>query len=79
MSKRDEVISSAMLDVGGALQKMYDRFTEDAITLKEIAYELLEKYKASEECVIYWNGGEKDEKELAEEVSRYKKMIDDLT
>lgn len=49
------------------------------MTLKEIAYELLEKYKAAEESVIYWNGGENDEKELAEEVARYKKMIDDLT
>ena len=49
------------------------------MTLKEIAYELLEKYKAAEEAVIYWNGGKNDEKELAEEVARYKKMIDDLT
>lgn len=49
------------------------------MTLKEIAYELLEKYKEAEEAVIYWNGGENDEKELDEEVARYKKMIDDLT
>ena len=49
------------------------------MTLKEIAYELLEKYKEAEEDVIYWNGGKNDEKELAEEVERYKKMIDDIT
>ena len=49
------------------------------MTLKEIAYELLEKYKEAEEAVIYWNGGKKDKEELSEEIARYKKKIDELT
>lgn len=48
-----------------------------ARTIKEIALELLQKYKYEAESVIYWNGGAGDDEKLEEEVKMYRKEIEE--
>ena len=48
------------------------------LTMKELALELLEKYKEAGEVVVDEHGGWDDDAEFAKEIERYREMIEEV-
>lgn len=48
------------------------------LTMKELALELLEKYKEAGEVVVDEYGGWGDDAEFAKEIERYREMIEEV-
>ena len=48
------------------------------LTMKELALEILKKYKEAGEIVVDEHGGRDDDVEFAKEIERYREMIEEV-